>query len=174
MDLIVLWIFFVWAFAFGTASAVVWRRRGGNAGSGFIIGFLFGIFGLAFCLLANTGAEQRERTLYRDCPYCRERVRRDATVCPHCHREVEPDVFSTWDVETRTVVGSTLGLPATLSNARVENSGEWWRGYPGQPWRRLPYVDRYGNAWDGTNWIAGKRPESERRMSDSPPEPVSR
>lgn len=26
----------------------------------------------------------------RECPYCREQMRRDATVCPHCRHDVEP------------------------------------------------------------------------------------
>jgi predicted amidophosphoribosyltransferase len=25
--------------------------------------------------------------VYRECPFCREQLRRDASVCPHCRRE---------------------------------------------------------------------------------------
>lgn len=42
-----------WAAAFGTLAGVIWRNRGGNATDGFLIGALFGVFGLAFCALAT-------------------------------------------------------------------------------------------------------------------------
>ena len=175
--LVILYVLLVWWFVFGTASAVAWRHRGGDTFSGFLIGFFFGVFGLGYTLLATPSgvalAEAREEALYRECPYCRERMRRDASVCPHCHRDVAPEVVPTHSTGAHTVIGSTLNLPAAWTNARVETSGEWWRASADQAWRRLPYVDRYGNAWDGANWIPGKRPASERWLDADPPAPIA-
>lgn len=28
--------------------------------------------------------------MYRECPHCKESMRRDASICPHCHRESRP------------------------------------------------------------------------------------
>ena len=32
----------------------------------------------------------QQRGMYRECPHCREPMRRDASVCPHCRRESAP------------------------------------------------------------------------------------
>src|SRR5438552_14770165 len=29
----------------------------------------------------------QQQGMYRECPHCREQMRRDASVCPHCRRE---------------------------------------------------------------------------------------
>jgi len=39
-------------------------------------------------LLLVTGA-----TATRECPHCKETMRRDASVCPHCQRESKPWTF---------------------------------------------------------------------------------
>lgn len=31
-----------------------------------------------------------EERRYRECPFCKEQIRSDATACPHCQRDVEP------------------------------------------------------------------------------------
>jgi hypothetical protein len=36
---------------------------------------------------AKKRAELEGQQVYRQCPSCKESMRRDATVCPHCHRE---------------------------------------------------------------------------------------
>src|SRR5207253_8690542 len=171
-------ILFVWWFVFGTAAAVVWRARGGSTLSGFVIGFLFGIFGLGYVLLATPSqtklAQSRERAMYRECPFCREPMRRDASVCPHCHRDVEPEHMKPEPSrDVTTVKGSALGLPGAFASATVETSGQWWRAFDGAPWRRTPYVDRYGNPWNGTAWLRDKRPESERWSGADPAQPAT-
>jgi hypothetical protein len=32
----------------------------------------------------------KPRPMHRECPHCREEIRRDASACPHCQRDVEP------------------------------------------------------------------------------------
>ena len=47
-------------------------------------------------------AEQKARltaeleVAYRECPFCKEDMRRDASVCPHCRNNSEPWVFKDW------------------------------------------------------------------------------
>lgn len=47
----------------------------------------------------------------------------------------------------------------------------WYWAADGRGWVRKPYVDRYGHVWDGTSWHRDTRPESERWLGPSPPEP---
>ena len=43
--------------------------------------------------LDGTGTAVVATELYRGCPSCRERMRRDASVCPHCRSATEPWTF---------------------------------------------------------------------------------
>ena len=43
--------------------------------------------------LDGTGTAVVATELYRGCPSCRERMRRDASVCPHCRSATEPWIF---------------------------------------------------------------------------------
>ncbi len=45
-----------WITIFGTIAGVAWRSRGGFASDGFLIGAVFGVFGIAYCLLATPKA----------------------------------------------------------------------------------------------------------------------
>ncbi len=47
----------------------------------------------------------------RICPYCRERVKKNALVCRYCHRELEPLSGSGADVSVGMLVGM-LGIAA--------------------------------------------------------------
>jgi hypothetical protein len=31
---------------------------------------------------------------YRDCTYCKKKIKKEATVCPHCQRDINPIVDS--------------------------------------------------------------------------------
>lgn len=59
-------------------------------------GAVYGIFlgWLGVLILALLPASPAMRTaptgLYRECPHCKEDMRRDARVCPHCRNESEP------------------------------------------------------------------------------------
>lgn len=48
----------------------------GEALTGFIVGALFGPFGVLFALFSSGNR--------RPCPQCREKIDRKATICPHC------------------------------------------------------------------------------------------
>lgn len=61
------------------AAAIGGRRN--RAGTGFVLGLLFGPFGMLFSLLI-----QGNRSL---CPHCKELVHEQATICPHCRREMQ-------------------------------------------------------------------------------------
>jgi len=67
-----------------------------NRGRGGLIGLLLGLFlgwiGVIIALLLSdigqSGAGQKNAShKYRECPYCKEQMRRDALVCPQCHKE---------------------------------------------------------------------------------------
>lgn len=76
---------------FGFISAMVWSGKGGHFGIGFLIGFLLGLIGLIIVAVAKPSG-QKSKTL-RECPFCKTRMERDASVCPHCQRESEPWTF---------------------------------------------------------------------------------
>lgn len=71
-------IVFVWL-AFAIISAMVGSKKGEGL-LGFIVGLLFGPFGLLFVIFSKGNR--------KDCPFCKEPMNKDATVCPHCQREV--------------------------------------------------------------------------------------
>lgn len=63
--------------------------------SGFLYGFFLGWIGVI--ILALLPASSRVTTgasgQYRECPHCKEKMRRDASVCPHCRTASEPWLF---------------------------------------------------------------------------------
>lgn len=73
-------------------------------------GFWLGPIGvLLVALLPPLVAGARpELMTHRECPHCREPVRREASACPHCQRSIEPWVLA---------------------------SGVWWVGRDGK-WER--------------------------------------
>lgn len=51
----------------------------------------FGILGIAIVVgFLIWLARSRNSTINRECPYCKKRLRGDASVCPHCQRESTP------------------------------------------------------------------------------------
>ena len=153
----------------GIVGSLIWQRKGGSSRSGFWIGFLWGVFGIAYLAIVTPSGQ-------RVCPHCRERVHEEATVCPHCHRDIKPQVAVAPSLIGKLVTGSVLGMPSPWNAIRVEASNDrlWWRPAPGEVWCRAPYVDKYGNAWDGTRWTGEKRPTTERWQGPAPTEPPAR
>jgi hypothetical protein len=49
-------------------------------------GILLGWVGVLIVAVLPPGADRSGRT--GECPFCKERMRSDATVCPHCQRDV--------------------------------------------------------------------------------------
>ena len=54
---------------------------------------------------------------HRECPHCKEQMRRDASVCPHCQRDSQP-----W----------------------TQNGGYWWRPADDGSWL---YLDELTGDW---------------------------
>src|ERR1700736_709541 len=89
------WIFLlVWVGIGGGVGALIGSQRG-RAGLGFVLGLFGGFIGwIVVLLLPPTpeylaaqpvpGTAITRGELYRECPSCKEQMRRDAGVCPHC------------------------------------------------------------------------------------------
>lgn len=73
---------------FGVSAAVVASGRGGSATLGFVLGFLFGPFGLIFAWFSGDAAQlETDRVAegtHKHCPDCAELVRQQARVCRYC------------------------------------------------------------------------------------------
>jgi hypothetical protein len=73
----------------------VTEGKGRGGGLGLLLGFLLGWIGVVICLLlsdrrgAAVAPEQQpsQAARYRECPHCREPMRRDAGTCPHCRSQ---------------------------------------------------------------------------------------
>jgi hypothetical protein len=61
------------------ASTMIGARKGAPV-AGFFLGVFFGPFGILFAVLI--------RGDYVRCAFCKELIRFDATVCPHCRKDV--------------------------------------------------------------------------------------
>jgi hypothetical protein len=76
----------VWV-ACAIAGGYVGRSKGREA-QGLFLGLLLGVIGLvAIAAMAPSEPARAEDTMYRECPHCKERMRRDANVCPQCRHE---------------------------------------------------------------------------------------
>lgn len=71
-------IFFLWLFC-GVIAATIGAKKGEGCGA-FFVGIVFGPFGILFALLSKGNR--------KTCPYCRELIHNEATVCSHCQRDV--------------------------------------------------------------------------------------
>lgn len=107
-------VFIVNGLIFGFAAGTIRANQGGTFGGGFWWGFLLGLIGLIVVAVtkptpasaqalptgppaatpaapapaAPAGAVANPRAM-RECPHCKEGMRRDASVCPHCRRDSE-------------------------------------------------------------------------------------
>lgn len=76
---------------FGIVTGMVMSNRNRSTGAGFLLGLFLGPFGLIIALLTKEEVAPAQRT--RECPHCREPMRRDASTCPHCQKDSEPWTF---------------------------------------------------------------------------------
>jgi hypothetical protein len=122
----------VFAVVFGVAAGAVRSNQGGSFAGGFAWGFLLGFIGLIVVALtkptqatpathptlplpqapavapiamkqAQMIALSDESHRLRECPHCKEAMRRDASVCPHCRRDSDP--WRCWEERWWTPAG---------------------------------------------------------------------
>ena len=131
-----------YALVFGFAAGAIRVNQGGSFGGGFAWGALLGLIGLIVVAATKPppapaasaprapGDAATSSTFHfdpsvpppgpqavRECPHCKESMRRDAGVCPHCRRESEPWQF--W--EGRWWSGQDAGTQLWYA----EQSGTW-------------------------------------------------
>ncbi|HKV41663.1 MAG TPA: hypothetical protein VJX67_20840 [Blastocatellia bacterium] len=116
---------------FGIVTAVIYSRKG-DAFAGFLIGVLFGPLGILYAIFSKG-----ERT---NCPYCRELVRKDAVVCPHCRCQItsndplsDPPNGQPQDTDTPEVPSGILAAAASYPGASYSigyKAGELWASLP--------------------------------------------
>ena len=87
-------LFLLVGLAFSFFGGKIWEGKGGSFAAGFFITLFLGLLGLVIVLVVNPGSQaiapSRGPRATRECPSCKELMRRDASVCPHCRRESEP------------------------------------------------------------------------------------
>jgi hypothetical protein len=78
-------------------AAAIWKNRGGSAGEGFFLGLVLGILGIILAAVMTPRAVKEKQAqqvaMMRECPFCKQQIRRDASVCPFCQRESEAWTF---------------------------------------------------------------------------------
>lgn len=84
MEYIIIWI------VCGIGAAAIASSKGRSAGVWFLGGLLLGPIGLL--IVGFMGAPAPSVSSVRKCPFCAETILREAKVCKHCGREVEPVV----------------------------------------------------------------------------------
>lgn len=82
MEYIIIWV------VCGIGAAVIASSKGRNAFGWFIGGLLLGPIGLL--IVGFMGQPAPNECTLRKCPYCAEQILKEAKVCKHCGRDVEP------------------------------------------------------------------------------------
>jgi hypothetical protein len=107
------WILF-YAIAFGTVTALAAKNKGRDPFSWFLIGFIFGVFGLIAVLVMESVDEDEVDTIYhrtsykpsppstKKCPDCAEEIKLEAKVCRFCGKRFEEDASTKLSEETKT------------------------------------------------------------------------
>lgn len=73
-----LWFWLLFGMLIGAHAAT---KRGFSVITGLLVGMLLGLFAPLMYLAAPHG---------RKCPYCAEWVKKEASVCRHCHKSLPP------------------------------------------------------------------------------------
>lgn len=78
----------------GVIAGFISRDKGKGFAFGFIAGLFLGVIGIIVAAMSGGSASsEAEWTQHRVCPHCKERMKRDASVCPSCQRESKPWTF---------------------------------------------------------------------------------
>jgi len=72
MELMLLWLLF------GLTAGLIASNKGANFVLWFVLGLLFGPFGVLFSLFAGG----------KRCPHCLSKIHKDATRCPQCRAQL--------------------------------------------------------------------------------------
>src|SRR4051812_7427306 len=92
----VLVVSLVCALICGFITKAIFEGKGRGPGSGFALGFVLGVIGLIISLFFSDKSEHEDETasralsFHRECLSCKELMRRDASVCPHCRSASSP------------------------------------------------------------------------------------
>lgn len=82
----VIWVLVFWVVPIFVGIAIGRPKRR----MGFLYGLFLGWLGVIILALLPPAADPMKG----ECPFCREEIRLDATVCPHCQRDVQPLVVN--------------------------------------------------------------------------------
>ncbi len=77
MDISLILIFWL---ACGVVAMLIYTKKGRSGLVGFLGGFLCGPIGLLLALASSN--------VLPKCPFCAERINKEAIVCPHCQRDL--------------------------------------------------------------------------------------
>ena len=120
-------VLILWVLCAALGGAIT-NSKGRGWGIGVILGLLLAIIGVVITLFLSDKRKQlddqdaraqlEERaSMYRECPHCKEDMRRDASVCPHCRSET-----SAW----------------------TYHGGSWWHQSDDGAWW---FLDEAANEW---------------------------
>lgn len=84
-----------------TVAAHLTARKGRGELPGILLGLILGWIGVAIAAVLSDQRDVRiavdqerfKQAMYRECEHCKEHMRRDATVCPHCRQPSQPWVL---------------------------------------------------------------------------------
>ena len=100
--LLVLFVWLLFGGIFGVWASEIWKVKGGSPTAGFFLGFLLGVVGIVIAYvgtpttasLASSPGGAAVPAQLRQCPACKEAMKRDASICPHCRTQSRPWIFS--------------------------------------------------------------------------------
>jgi len=84
MGFVILWI------CCGIAGVMIARRKGNNELGGGCLGFILGPIGLLLVFFSSDNSDELKRRSgnTKVCPYCREYIKEDSSICRYCHQSV--------------------------------------------------------------------------------------
>lgn len=149
METIPSWLWW-WAALCGILGGAVGSRKG-RLILGFIFGFLAGPIGIGIILLLKGNRIA--------CPHCLERIHKDASICPHCQREIlQSTYFENLDDHRRT----RMGIMAAILGTLIIVGGTTW-------------LLIGSNILNSTKSNASTKPQSSTNaVADSKPQPIRR